>query len=374
MSIERVIVFIIDGMHWQAPAKLDMVHYKALAAAGTSIGQSCLIIPHHPTVGEYGQLHSTSFPNPVLQEGTIFVQKGNRMLQDLFGAGEPTAFMVNSKAYETVTRGFDICLQHPGYTDEALVTHSLEMLDRLPIRYLRIHLQTPGNEGRFLTTTAPDKPYYRNIWGEGSPYAAALKEADRQLGRLVSFLEKKRWLENTLLIVTGDHGQSIKGWHPVIDPDSSLTPLLFHGPGIARGRQLTYFEHTDISPTIAALLQKQPPNTDGGAGRFVDAVLETTALPAAAHPRYIETINRQLNEYNALRARILIQAETDSYYSSLLTYLENELLTPEPFYHQDRFLEWYRAGSVQHLVETNNGILEKMRAEITIPPSPSRST
>ncbi|MBL7767856.1 MAG: sulfatase-like hydrolase/transferase [Flavipsychrobacter sp.] len=366
MNIERVIVFIIDGMHWQAPSLLGMNNYNALAADGTSIEQSCMIVPHHPTVGEYGQLHSTSFPNPVLQEGTIFVKKGNRMLQDVFGPDELTAFMANSKAYESVTRGFDICEQYPGHSDEKLVKRSMELLDELPVRYMRIHLQTPGNEGRYLTMTSPDKPYYRNIWGEGSPYAAALTEADRHLGVLISFLDKKRWMQNTLLIVTGDHGQSVKGWHPVIDKDSSLTPLLFHGPSIARNRALPYFEHTDISPTIAALLQKEPPNKDGGSGLFIESVMETCNQPFDEHPRYIETINKQLNEYNALRARILIQAEADSYYSSFLTYLENELLTPEPFYHQDRFSEWYRAGSTRHLVEVNQGILEKMRQEVTI--------
>lgn len=156
----------------------------------------------------------------------------------------------------------------------------------------------------------------------------------------------------------------MKGWHPVIDTDSALTPLLFYGPSIAGNRKLPYFEHTNISPTIAALMQKQPPNRDGGAGVFIEALLEGFNKPFPEYPRYIETINRQLNEYNALRARILIQAETDSYYSSLLTYLENELLTPEPFYHQDRFPEWHRAGSTKHLIEVNEQILDKMRKEI----------
>lgn len=364
MSIERVIVFIIDGMHWQAPSLLGMTHYNALATAGTSVEKSCMIVPHHPTVGEYGQLHSTSFPNPVLQEGTIFVKKGNRMLQDTFGPAELTAFMANSKAYDSVTRGFDICEQYSGYTDEKLVKRSMELLDELPVRYMRIHLQTPGNEGRYLTMTSADKPYYRNIWGEGSPYAAAIKNADEQLGLFISFLEKKGWMNSTLLVVGGDHGQSVKGWHPVIDTDSALTPLLFYGPSIAGNRKLPYFEHTNISPTIAALMQKQPPNRDGGAGVFIEALLEGFNKPFPEYPRYIETINRQLNEYNALRARILIQAETDSYYSSLLTYLENELLTPEPFYHQDRFPEWHRAGSTKHLIEVNEQILDKMRKEI----------
>lgn len=364
METERVIVFIIDGLHWQAPARLDMVHFNQLAAAGTYTEQSCMILPHHPTVGDYGRLHSTSFPNPVLQQGTLFLKKGNRMLQHVFGERETTAFLANSKAYETITPGFDVCVQDPLLSDAALLQQSMDVLDRLPVRYMRIHLQTPGNEGRFLTMTTADKPYYRNIWGDGSPYRTALQEADRQIGIFLAFLNKKRMLENTLLVITGDHGQSVHGWHPIIDPDSWTTPLVFHGPGIAKGRKLDYFEHTDISPTIAALLGKTAPNSDGGAGKASAAILALHQFPFAGNPRHIDTINRQMNEYNALRARILIAAETNSYYSSLLTYLENELLTPEPFYHHDRFTEWHLAGTTQHLVDINRQQLLKMREEL----------
>src|SRR5690606_9836397 len=122
------------------------------------------------------------------------------------------------------------------------------------------------------------------------------------------------------LIVTSDQGQSEQGWHPIIEADSGITPLLFVGPSIAAGRRLPYFEHTDLTPTIAALMGVEPPNSDGGAGRFVEAVL-SDAPADFGHPRYIRKINEQLNEFNALRSRVLLAAEKDSYYSSLISYL-----------------------------------------------------
>jgi predicted AlkP superfamily pyrophosphatase or phosphodiesterase len=366
---ERVIVFIIDGLHWKAPQQLNMPVLNTLAAAGTYIAQSQMIVPHHPTVGEYGQLHTCSFPNPVLQEGTLFLGQGHKMLQDMFAEQGKTAFVTNTKAYETVSKGFDINIQEPALTDEGVVDESISLLHQQEheqeIAYMRIHLQTPGNEGRFLTYTSPDLPYYRNIWGAGSPYAAAVEHADSLLGKLVDDLKQTGKWETTLLIVTSDHGQSQQGWHPVIDKDSARTPMLFVGPSIAVNRQLPYFEHTDLSPTIAGLMGVAAPNTDGGAGVFVKAVLAAESADAVEHPRYIETINRQLNEYNALRARLMIAAEKDAYYSSFIGYLENELLTPEPFYHQDRFLEWSRAGNTAHLIEANQLILEQMRNELS---------
>lgn len=112
-------------------------------------------------------------------------------------------------------------------------------------------------------------------------------------------------------------------------------------------------------------MELEQPNKDGGAGMFVKEVMQTADASSFRHPGYIKTINQQLNDFNALRARVMIAGETDSYYSSLISYLENELLTPEPFYHQDRFLEWYKAGNTTHLIEANNKILKQMRDELS---------
>lgn len=383
---KRVIVFLIDGLHWKAPERLSMPVFNSLIPEGTYIAQSTMILPHHPTVGEYGQLHSSSFPNPVLQAGTIFIGPDTKMLQEAFPAGDSSLFIANTKAYLSVSRGFTINIHHPGLSDRQVLEQSIGLLDKYDIRYARIHLQTPGNEGRYLSYTDPAKPYYRNIYGDESPYAKCVEEADRLLGRLITHLKTTGQFDSTLLIVTSDHGQSVNGWHPIIETDSIQTPMLFTGPGIARGRKLPYFEHTDLTPTIAGLMNIPTPNTDGGAGHFVKEVLAgTNAEPSrhradspdhpaepshhpaesSRHPRYIETINRQLNEYNALRARIMIAGEQESYFSSLISYLENELLTPEPFYHQDRFLEWSRAKNTQHLIDVNQKILDQMRHELS---------
>lgn len=362
---ESVIVFFIDGLHWKAPEKLNMPVFRRLMEAGTYIPQSHVILPHHPTVGEYGRIHTSSFPNPVLQEGTLFVRPGNKMLQEVFEPDAVTAFVANTKAYISVSRGFTINIHDPTMTDEEVVEQSIELLHKYAIRYCRIHLQTPGNEGRYLSYTSPDKPYYRNIWGQDSPYVKYVEQADRLLGRLIADLENTGKLASTLLVVTSDHGQSEQGWHPIIDEDSVMTPLVFAGPSVAPKRVLPYFEHTDLSPTIAGLMGVEKPNNDGGAGVFISETLAAIASVVDDHPRYIQIINRQLNTYNSLRARLMIAGETNYYFSSLISYLENELLTPEPFYHQDRFLEWYKAGSTQHLIDANNKILEQMQRELS---------
>lgn len=361
---QRVIQFLIDGLHWEAPKRLNMPFFNTLKTAGTYIEQSNMILPHHPTIGDYGRMHTTSFPNPVLQQGTLFVKAENKMLQEMFGE-YPTAFVANTKAYASVSRGFDFNIHLNEMSDRQVVEQSMELLDRYPIGYLRMHLQNSGNQGRYLSYTDESQPYFRNIWGENSPYVSSVEQADQLLGSLVNFLKTTGKWESTLLIVSSDHGQSSQGWHPIADPDSCRTPLLFVGPGIAKARVLGYFEHTDISPTIAALMQVGQPNMDGGAGRSRKAQLDQQVNPEEIYPQYINIINEQINTYNQLRAEMMLRGKDNFYFSSLISYLENELLTPEPFYHQDRFTEWHRAVTTQHLIEVNQQLLSQMQIELS---------
>ena len=77
-----VILYMIDGLHWEAPAKLNMPFLNLLIKEGTYIEKSYMIIPHHPTIGDYSKQNSCSFPNPMLHQGTIFINQENKMIQD----------------------------------------------------------------------------------------------------------------------------------------------------------------------------------------------------------------------------------------------------------------------------------------------------
>jgi hypothetical protein len=242
-----------------------------------------------------------------------------------------------------------------------VVSQAIELLKSQDIRFMRVHIQTPGVNGVTIAMNSADKTYSRNIWGNGSPYVSAIENADKLLGQFINYLKESGKWANTVLIVTSDHGQSNVGWHPMMDEDSWSTPLVFAGNGIARGRKLSYFEHTDLAPTIAWLLGVNAPNNGGGAGK---PVKEIEAEYDASHynpPMYIKTINQQIKLYNILNARLVLASEKDNYMANILSSLVNENLTPEPFYHQDRITDWYKAGSTEHLIEANQKILDKMQ-------------
>lgn len=358
----KVVLFMIDGMHWEAPQKLNMPALNSLIQEGTYVQKSYMIIPHHPTIGDYSKFNSCSFPNPMLHEGTIFIRPENKMLQEMVSPKFQTAFVVNTTAYSSVGRGFSTCIMDNSLSDDQVVDQAIALLNDQAIRFMRVHLQTPGVKGVTIAMNSDDKPYARNIWGKGSPYVSAIENADKLLRQFVDFLKKSGKWESTVLIVTSDHGQSNVGWHPMLDEDSWSTPLVFAGNGIAKDRKLSYFEHTDLAPTIAWLLKVKAPNNDGGAGKVVKEIMADCDAGAYNPPMYIKTINEQIRSYSILNARMVLASEKDNYLANILSSLVNENLTPEPFYHQDRITDWYKAGSTQHLIEANQRILDKMQS------------
>lgn len=355
MEVKRVILFTIDGLHWEAPDRLNMPVFNNLIKQGTYIQQSYVIIPHHPTIGDYSKFNSCSFPNPVLHEGTIFLKPENKMIQEVFSPQSQSAFVVNTPAYKSVGRGFSTLIMDETLTDDEVVDQAIEIMKTQTPVFMRIHLQTPGQKGFEISQSAS-----RNIFALNSPYVQAVEHADKLLGQFILFLKESGFWNQTVLIVTSDHGQSKTGWHSLFDEDSWRTPLLFVGPVIAAGRQLSYFEQTDLAPTIAGLLGKESPNTDGGAGLFVKPILKDQDVLAYQPKMYIKTINQQIKEYNIIKARMIIASEKDNYFSNVVALLENGTLTA-PFFDQDRIVDWYKAGTAAHLIEVNENVLKQMR-------------
>lgn len=357
----RVILFTIDGLHWRAPEKLKMPLFNALKEEGTYIRKSYMIIPHHPTVGDYSKYNSCSFPNPVLHQGSLFISPENRMLQEAVSTHYQTAFVVNTPAYRSVARGFTTVMMDSHLSDKEVVDNAITLLEQQDFRFMRIHLQSPGTMGESVALHSADKSYSNNIWAKGSPYVDAIEKADRILGEFIAYLRESGKWENTILIVTSDHGQSNNGWHPMLDEDSWTTPMLFVGKGIARQRELPYFEHTDLAPTILWLLNMEGIRVNGGEGRIIKEIRENVNSGGFDHPRHIKIINEQIREYAILHARMTLASEKNYALANIIASLDNQNLTPEPFYHQDRMMEWNKAGSTRHLIEANELILSRMR-------------
>ncbi|WP_434175752.1 choline-sulfatase [Brachybacterium conglomeratum] len=121
-------------------------------------------------------------------------------------------------------------------------------------------------------------------------YYAAVSYIDDKVGRIRERLAELGLAENTVIIVTSDHGDMLgeKGLWYKMSPyeESARVPLIIHGPEhlVPRGRHATPVSLLDLMPTLLELSGATPAAADGSAGRG-RSLLETARREAAGELR-----------------------------------------------------------------------------------------
>ena len=99
----------------------------------------------------------------------------------------------------------------------------------------------------------------------GRPYDAEVAWTDALVGRFVESLRTTGRLDDTLVIVTSDHGEGLgdhgEETHGYFVYESTLrVPLVLRGPGVKAGTRLDGVARTiDLLPTILQLTASPPP-------------------------------------------------------------------------------------------------------------------
>lgn len=350
---ERVVLVVIDGLHVEAPDRLGLRTLAMLSKQGTSIRKVTGIMPYHPAHGDYAEVHTCSFPNPMMMAGTIFLSADQKMLQHSF---EHSAFVANSRSYQSITDGYEIVVQRV-VPDAVAVDYAIAILREHDMGFVRIHLQDTGNGGSETLEAGPEAAYRHDIWHEDSPYVSAAVEADRQVGRLIGALERLGRWESTLFIVTADHGQTRSGWHPSLPEESWTFPAVLHGPGIRKDHVLASADQTDIVPTIAHVMNVELPNSDGGSGRVVFGAL-AAGRGQADEPSKLRELNGVLARYALADARMLLLSQEHPFLNSEAMGAANR------FYGYQRVMEWSDLGSIDALVRHNEAVVSDMEASL----------
>ena len=115
----------------------------------------------------------------------------------------------------------------------------------------------------------------------GQPYNGEVAFADAQLGRVVAFLEERGLLDTTIVVVLGDHGESLgeheEGTHGFFVYETAThVPFLIRAPFAAtRGKRVPGLVRTaDLTPTVLDLLGGAPAGGEAAApGRSVVALM-----------------------------------------------------------------------------------------------------
>ncbi len=139
-----------------------------------------------------------------------------------------------------------------GVADEHLYDQVLEEADKAssgqPRKPFFVHVMTTSNHRPYTY------PAGRIDIPSGSGREGAVKYTDYALGRLIERARKHAWFDDTLFVITADHGASARGTSR-IPLDKYLIPLFIYAPKHIEARRVDrLMSQIDIPPTVLGLL------------------------------------------------------------------------------------------------------------------------
>lgn len=179
------------------------------------------------------------------------------------------------------------------------------------LEYLNMHKEDESPFALFLSYNPPHLPYelvpehyyakFRNMplqWRPNVPeekrtpemeiiarqYFSAIYGIDEQFGRILNFLNEQGMEENTLVVLSADHGEML-GSHGLMSKniwyeESIHIPLLMRQKGrIPAGKSEVLFASPDHMPTLLELLWLPVPDTCEGISHAASALGKEEAAP-----------------------------------------------------------------------------------------------
>lgn len=190
-----------------------------------------------------------------------------------------------------LTRGFDVYDDNygtPANQEFTFVERKAEVVVGQALNWLS---KQRGNQPWFLWVHCFD-PHQRYLPPEpflsqyrDRPYDGEIAYVDFALGKLFAYLEEKNLTQSTLIIFTGDHGESLgehgESTHGYFAYNATLRiPLIISFRGAKPGRIDQNVAHIDIFPTICDILGIEKPNFLQGISLW--PALNGKKLPARA--------------------------------------------------------------------------------------------
>lgn len=255
-----------DSTHLKTP------HIDALTTEGTlftrAFANTCTTLPSHANIllgvsPLYHGVHENSF---------FIVHKDYLTLAEhLKAAGYKTGAFVGAFPLDKkfgLDQGFDVYDDNFGHRSsskrqelerkaaDVLASAAQWMEIQTSPWFLWIHCYDPHDP---YTPPAPYSEQYAQ-----SPYDGEVAYVDAELGKFLRDLRENKRLEDTFLVFTGDHGESL-GQHGEVTHGffayntSIWIPLILTGPGIKARRVEQPVSHLDIFPTVCDLLKLEKP-------------------------------------------------------------------------------------------------------------------
>jgi arylsulfatase A-like enzyme/Tfp pilus assembly protein PilF len=146
----------------------------------------------------------------------------------------------------------------------------------------------------------PPEPYASRY--ANRPYDGEVAWTDELIGRLDDTLARLGMRDDTLLVLTSDHGEALgehgEAVHGFFLYEATLrVPLIARGPGVAPGTRISIVVQTvDLFPTILDLAAiARPRSTQPAAGRSLASLLRGEAAKLDEAPAFAESLTPRIH-------------------------------------------------------------------------------
>ncbi|MFT5690528.1 MAG: membrane-anchored protein YejM (alkaline phosphatase superfamily), partial [Planctomycetota bacterium] len=125
------------------------------------------------------------------------------------------------------------------------------------------HFTPAAPEIDYMAMTRNEGPEPEMLAAVRNRYRNAVLHADQVLGVILAQLDQLGLGENTIVIVTGDHGEEFYengfiGHTSAYTPEQVAVPFLVRGPGFEPGHEPGPTSHLDFAPTLLELMGASP--------------------------------------------------------------------------------------------------------------------
>ena len=281
----------VDHMSLYGYAKSTTPHLSRLAADGVTFDQAIAHVPQ--TLPSVATLLTSTYPHEhgARTNGGVRLPTETATLAEVLrDAGYRTAAVVSSFPLDRrfgVAQGFDF--YDADFTGSILAEKRRESVDRKLRRFPNVEQRADEATAKALAwldtrqRSADGDPFFLMVHyfdphypyappskflGALSAYEGEIAFADREIGRLVIGLDVLGLRENTLVVVTGDHGEIVGVGHEGQVADGVLrVPLVMRQPGrLPEGaRVAAQVGLLDLAPTILEILEVPAPESFRGA-------------------------------------------------------------------------------------------------------------
>jgi len=189
----------------------------------------------------------------------------------LKGQGYATGAFVGAFPLDSrfgLNQGFDVYDDHYGTKARQEFFYIERTADKVVDVALNWLKAQSGRWFAFIHVWDPHQPYnppepFKSRFNQDL-YSGEVAFVDSELGRLFAYLKSHNLLEKTIIILTGDHGESLgehgESTHGYFAYNSTLwIPLIISGPAIKPQRIDDYVFHIDIFPTLCDILGSSKP-------------------------------------------------------------------------------------------------------------------